>query len=423
MLTARENAELTQVGPGTPMGALLRRYWHPVAAAVELHDDPAKEVRLLGEDLVLYQDRSGGIGLIDRFCAHRRVNLAYGIPEEHGLRCMYHGWLYDKTGQCIEQPFEETVRPEARFKDKIKMKGYPVQELGGLLFAYLGPQPAPLLPRWDLLVRENVYRHIGSAVVKANWLQTMENSLDPIHLEHLHGTYMEYVLRQAGGGQLTQNQEGFLRFFKRQHLKVGFEIFEHGIIKRRVLEGETENDEGWRTGHPILFPNILRLGGGLLEFQFRVPLDDQHTRNFWYGCFDPGPDVVLPPQTVVSLTEVPHQRADGRFVTDFVDAQDMLSWAATGLPTVDRQEESLGESDVGIILYRRLLKEQMGLVQDGADPMNVFRDPARNQYISVVEEKDFYSRTGTKGADAIKYPEAAWYGPVVEALRKVLAEV
>jgi 5,5'-dehydrodivanillate O-demethylase len=231
---------------------------------------------------------------------------------------------------------------------------------------------------------------------------------------------MEYVLRRAGDGQLTEDQDGFLSFFKRQHLKVGFEVFEHGIVKGRVLEEETANDEGWRTGHPILFPNILRLGGGLLEFQFRVPLDDEHTRNFWCGCFDSGPDVALPTQTVVPLTEVPHQHADGRFVTDFVDAQDLLTWAATGPSTVDRQKESLGESDVGIILYRRLLKEQMDLFQKDADPMNVFRDPAQNEYISVVKEKDFYSRTETKGADAIKYPEAAWYGPVVEALRKVL---
>ena len=154
MLTQEQNDLLTRVGPGTPMGELMRRYWQPVAPAAELGNNPTKEVRLLGEDLVLYRDRSGTYGLVGRYCAHRRVNLAYGIPEERGLRCMYHGWLYDETGQCIEQPFEETVRPEARFKDKIKLPGYPVQEMGGILFAYLGPEPAPLLPRWEYLVME-----------------------------------------------------------------------------------------------------------------------------------------------------------------------------------------------------------------------------------------------------------------------------
>ena len=102
MLSVDANERLTRVGRGTPMGVLMRRYWHPIAASVELDERPTKEVRLLGEDLVLYKDRSGAFGLIDRVCAHRRVNLAYGIPEEHGLRCMYHGWLYDETGQCIE---------------------------------------------------------------------------------------------------------------------------------------------------------------------------------------------------------------------------------------------------------------------------------------------------------------------------------
>ena len=134
MLPSGDNEILTRVGPGAPMGNLMRRYWHPVAASVQMSGATVLAVRVLGEDLVLYRDRSGTLGLIERYCAHRRVNLAYGIPEERGLRCMYHGWLYNETGQCIEQPFEETVRPEARFKDKIKLQGYPVQELGGLVW-------------------------------------------------------------------------------------------------------------------------------------------------------------------------------------------------------------------------------------------------------------------------------------------------
>ena len=184
--------------PARPWGSCLRRYWHPVAATEELLKEPTKAVKLLCEDLVLYRDRSGSYGLIERYCAHRRVDLTYGIPEEHGLRCMYHGWMYDETGRCVEQPFEETVRPDARFKDKIALKGYPVQELGGLIFAYLGPAPAPLLPRWDLFVVENAFRQIGAVEIPGNWLQIMENSLDPVHLEWLHGNGVEYSLLQQG---------------------------------------------------------------------------------------------------------------------------------------------------------------------------------------------------------------------------------
>ena len=139
MLSVDANEKLTQVGKGTPMGELMRRYWHPVAATVELEERPTKSVRLLAEDLVLYKDRSGTYGLLDRLCPHRRVDLSYGIPEENGLRCMYHGWMYDETGQCIEQPFEETVHPDGRFKEKVRIAGYPVEEMGGLLWAYLGP--------------------------------------------------------------------------------------------------------------------------------------------------------------------------------------------------------------------------------------------------------------------------------------------
>ena len=200
MLTAEQNARLTEVGPGTPMGELMRRYWQPIAAETELEENPTKEVRLLGEDLVLYKDRSGQYGLIDRFCAHRRVNLAYGIPEERGLRCMYHGWRYDETGQCIEQPFEETVRPEARFKDKIKLKGYPAEALGGMIFAYMGPAPAPLLPRWDAMVWDNVVRDVTLAILPSNWLQCVENSLDPVHTEWIHSYLTEYLRERKGAG-------------------------------------------------------------------------------------------------------------------------------------------------------------------------------------------------------------------------------
>src|SRR5487761_472647 len=135
MLSKQENERLTQVGPGTPMGELMRRYWHPIGAAAELIDRPTKEVTLLGEELVLYKDRQGRLGLIGRRCAHRRVSLVYGVPEDGGLRCQYHGWMYDSTGQCIEQPFEETVNPEARFKDRVKLAGS------------FSPILAPSLPR------------------------------------------------------------------------------------------------------------------------------------------------------------------------------------------------------------------------------------------------------------------------------------
>src|ERR1700733_2506479 len=142
MLTAEENERLTRVGPGTPTGNLLRRYWHPVAGAAEMAGRWTKRVRILGEDLVLFKDRTGKLGLIGEFCPHRRASLAYGIPTDDGIRCAYHGWKFAADGRCLEQPNE----PEGSvFRDKINHPGYPVQELGGMVFAYLGPLPAPSL--------------------------------------------------------------------------------------------------------------------------------------------------------------------------------------------------------------------------------------------------------------------------------------
>src|SRR5262245_36978088 len=130
---------LTRVGPGTPMGELLRRYWMPVAGASELDKEPIKPVRLMGEDLVLYRDASGHYGLLDRHCPHRRADLTQGWVERNGIRCSYHGWLMDERGRCIEQPYEDVANPGAASKERCNTKAYPVHETAGLLFAYLGP--------------------------------------------------------------------------------------------------------------------------------------------------------------------------------------------------------------------------------------------------------------------------------------------
>ena len=183
------------------MGELLRRYWQPIGAAVELDDNPVKPVKLLGESLVLYRDRQGRFGLIGDTCPHRRTSMLYGIPEEEGLRCPYHGWMFNGTGQCIEMPAEA---PDSTFPSRVKMPGYPVQELCGLIFAYLGPEPVPLLPRWDMFVWDNVLRDIGSTIIPCNWLQIMENSLDPVHVEWLHGRFSDYVLERLGRPDLQR---------------------------------------------------------------------------------------------------------------------------------------------------------------------------------------------------------------------------
>ena len=385
MLSAQENEALTKVGPGTPMGELMRRYWHPVAAATELDKRPTKAVRLLGEDLVLYRDRSGTYGLLDRLCAHRRVDLSYGIPEEHGLRCMYHGWMYDETGQCIEQPFEETVRPDGRFKEKVRVNGYPVESRWGLLWAYMGPLPAPLIPEWEPYTYENGYIDIGIVELPCNWLQCQENSHDPVHLEWLHGYWG--VQQQRERVRLDGGAPDVNPIVPRAHQRIGFTEFEHGIIKRRVVVGTSEDDNDWKVGHPALFPNILYVGDMVkCNFQYRVPVDDTHTNHITWFFYKAAPGHTAPKQERVPYWYVPLHDANGTLIPDLVNHQDFVAWITQGA-NADRTAEVLGESDRGIILFRKQLREQMRIVAEGGDPMNVFYDPDRAANIELPLER------------------------------------
>ena len=378
MLSHEKNELLTRVGPGTPMGELLRRYWWPIATHDMVGRIPVKR-RLLGEDLVLFRDAQGRLGLLQERCPHRRASLTLGCTEEQGLRCGYHGWLFDTSGQCLDQPGEPA---DSDFKDRIRATAYKVQELGGLVFAYLGPDteesPAPPLPRYDLFVMADSWRDIAHAELPCNFLQIMENSVDPHHVEWLHGRYGSFLKELAG--------EPPLPVVTKKHVKVAFEVFEHGILKRRILEGQTEEDEDWKVGHPLVFPGMLRVGsGGLATFQIRVPIDDTHTWHVWYQCYTPGGAV--PEQESIPVYEVPLKDEQGQWLRDYVDGQDITAWVTQG-EIADRTEEHLGRSDLGVITLRRLFTEQIDVVADGQDPICTYRDQDPTGQIDLPMEKN-----------------------------------
>jgi 5,5'-dehydrodivanillate O-demethylase oxygenase subunit len=365
--TKEQNERLTQVGPGTPMGDLLRRYWQPIAAVAELEREPVRRVRFLGEDLTLYRSEAGAYGLITDVCPHRCTSLAYGIPDAKGLRCAYHGWVFDSGGQCVEQPFEDRAFPEAHYKDRITVTAYPVEELGGMLFAYFGPQPAPLLPRWDVLVRDDLDRVVEIHTLPCNWLQCMDNAADPVHFEYLHAALGNYVLKKLGRPPtLTQAR----------HLKIAFDVFRYGIMKRRLLEGEPEDVDDWTIGHPLLFPNILAVGPtNAPTLQYRMPVDDVTTIQFAYRT------TLRKPGAAAAPVAVKHSELfgdDGKLVADSVPKQDMLGWVAQG-PISDRTREHLTASDKGVILFHKLLTDNMERVERGEDPLGVIRDRAENE--------------------------------------------
>jgi len=376
MLSPEMNDRLTRVGPGTPCGELMRRYWIPIAPSAQLLEDPVRKVRVLGEDLVLYRDRSGSLGLIGERCAHRLVDMQWGIPDEHGLRCPYHGWLYDQTGQCTDTPLEAA---DSTFKDRINIGGYPVQEMGGLVFAYLGPQPAPLLPPWDLFVWPNAVRQIGVTVLDCNWLQCQENTGDPTHGVWLHGYLFQYVLEKLGEEQRLKDMgQGFT--------KGGIGIkglyahtTEYGMEKGVDFSKELGADRDYRSRHStVIFPFYTEQNAGgapWSEFQIRVPMDDTHTYHISYGCYAAPPGIEAPKQDVIPFYEVPIWDEQGKPVLDCILNQDFIAWWSQG-GLVDRSKEKLGRTDTPVIFLRRQLAEQIKIVEEGGDPMNVFRDPA-----------------------------------------------
>jgi len=379
MLSQDTQETLTRVGPGTPMGELLRRYWYPITAESEIGNGGVRRVRLLGEDLVLFRDQEGRLGLISTRCPHRGASLGYGYVDGNGLRCPYHGWQFDVDGRCIDIP--GTARKAVR--ERVCVPAYRAQALGGLVFAYIGPAPAPLLPRYDLYVWEGVLRDIGHAMLPCNWLQIMENSVDPVHLEWLHG---EFANRLADDGEGPSA-------YRRRHTRIGFDRFEHGIIKRRVLEGGSEQDDDWRVGHPLVFPVTLRVGTrGQYGFQIRVPVDDTTTWHLWYWCLRPPEGGSAPIQESIPFYEIPWRDADGEYRLDYIAGQDIMTWVTQG-PIADRTREQLVESDRGVAMLRRLLLEQVDRVRSGLDPIGVIRNPARNEIIPLPQEEEKYGDT------------------------------
>jgi 5,5'-dehydrodivanillate O-demethylase len=293
--------------------------------------------------------------------------------------------MYDETGQCIEQPFEETVHPDGRFKEKVKLNGYPVEDRWGMLWAYMGPLPAPINPTWEPYAYENGIANIGIIELPCNWLQCQENSLDPVHLEWLHGYWG--VVQQREAAKRNGEAPELVPIVPKKHKKIGFTEFDHGIVKRRVAGDGTEEDADWAVGHPALFPNILYVGDMVkCNFQYRVPIDDTHTNHITWFFYKAAPGQALPKQDKIPYWSVPLYDEQGNIIPDLVNHQDFVAWVTQG-PNADRTLEKLGESDRGIIMFRKQLREQMDIVADGGDPMNVLRDAEEAKYVELPLER------------------------------------
>ncbi len=405
MLTQEQNDLLTQVGPGTPMGAVLRHYWYPVALKRELDDFPVKKARLLGENWAVFKTADGQYGIVDERCPHRGASMVYGIVERDGLRCGYHGWKFNTAGECVEILAEPDSSP--KFRADCGIRSGLAQELGGLVWAYVGDLPAPELPRYEAYVMDGV-RDIGHALIPCSWLQIMENAVDPYHVEALHGNYFEFIAAHQGIDMPGS-------FGGNKHEKVAFDPFEHGIIKRRVLEGQDETSDDWRIGHPLVFPYKMWVGGnGVFQMQIRVPVDDTHTHLMFYTVHAPeGAD--LPAESVCVDYPVEWIRDDGTYIIDFIEGQDIMAWVTQG-EIADRTREKITKSDVGVVACRRMFREAVKSVSDGADPVAVVREP--HDVIKLPLERSKFGRGAEFALDWIDNGSMR-ASPIAEQLKEL----
>jgi phenylpropionate dioxygenase-like ring-hydroxylating dioxygenase large terminal subunit len=354
------------VEAGTPMGELLRRYWHPVALSAEVRDLP-KRVRVLGEDLVLFRDRHGRAGLLYPRCMHRGTSLYYGKVEERGIRCCYHGWLFDTEGRCLEQPCEPGAGKDL---DSVRQPWYPVEERYGFVFAYLGPpRKRPVLPRYDVLEDipegEELSVNLGGLgstgdpsldVVPYSWLQMNDNVMDPFHVYVLHAT-------------LTGPQ-----FAAEFALPPEVEFFhsDYGVCYSAVRELDdgrvVDRVSSWIMPNVMSVPDIGLKPGKSSMVSWVVPVDDSHYVQAFAMRLPKGvkfDGIRLGGKLWGEMTEEEHQRIPGDY-----EAQ-----ASQG-PISLHSEEHLRTSDRGITMQRRVLRREIEVVQRGGDPLNVGFDSA-----------------------------------------------
>jgi phenylpropionate dioxygenase-like ring-hydroxylating dioxygenase large terminal subunit len=379
------NPLLTRVGPGTPCGELMRRYWQPIAASASVGDLPRK-VKVLGEDLILFRDATGRAGLLYPRCMHRGTSLFYGRIEQEGIRCCYHGWLFDVQGRCLEQPCE----PDGgRHRDAARQPWYPVEERYGLVFAYLGPlEKKPVLPHYDnlenLAPEEEMWSAVGGMgatgdmsleVAPYSWLQMNDNVMDPFHVHVLHTTF---------SGVQFHEQFAVLP-------KVDFYYADHGVCYSAVrqLEGGKEVDRisSWLMPNIMSVPDIRFKEGQSSGVSWVVPVDDSHYVQAFVMKMpkgSPGFALQINGKTWGEMTEEDHQRFPGDY-----EAQ-----AGQG-PISLHSEEHLVTSDRGIMLQRKLLEKQIEVVAQGGDPVGVSFDPA--QALVKVRSGNFFRAARAAG--------------------------
>lgn len=400
MLAKKQADLLTQTDRGTPLGEMMRRYWQPVGLSEEVTSGGRpKQAKVMGEDLVLFRDVEGRAALLGLHCSHRGTSLAYGRVEDAGIRCPFHGWLYDYQGVCVEQPAEPD---NGGYAGRLRHPAYPCQELGGLIFAYMGPpDKMPLLPRYEVLVREDGTRKVDFYDISSNYMQNVEGAVDTVHFSYLHMDNWSQVKHKIA--KLPKPQVEFLET-------------DYGIWQRSMLPDVTSDTTRLVFGHFFMPAGFMRIQesarrgeeGLIQKFQsWYVPMDDTHTRRF-QAAFSPlrpdgtpfewptaetiampGPDndYYRDYEAADTISGIP-VNAPGTAIKGYLCQDSMVN--ETQGPIADYSHEHLTPHDRVLMAERKIYLQAIEDVQNGRDPKHIIRDPAQNVvvYVHGVEEAE-----------------------------------
>ena len=414
MLTREENELLTRVGPGTPMGEMMRRYWLPALLSSELPepDCPPVRVKLLGEELVAFRDTQGRVGLLDEFCPHRQASLFLGRNEEEGLRCVFHGWKYDVYGSCVDMPNEPC---ESRFKEKVHIKSYPTVEMAGVIWAYMGPaekRPAPPGMEWTRAPED--HRNLSKTWEQCNYLQAIEGGIDTVHSAFLHRNDLS---DKTSLGQMNHRPKvdvertgyGFRYAGIRDIGEYGtyIRVYQFVMPFHQFRPSQITKANGKRASIPQNRGHMW------------VPMDDENTMVYnWLLATDT--DKPFTPAAILKYESNAGRGPDGESAVrrrtrannwlidrqvqkkktftgiEGLNTQDLAAQESMG-PIVDRTREHLGSTDRAIIEFRKILLDAVRDFQKGIEPPGVNSNTYRQ-----VRAADMIIPTGTPWQEAAK---------------------
>ncbi|HIO20843.1 MAG TPA: aromatic ring-hydroxylating dioxygenase subunit alpha [Nitrospirales bacterium] len=391
MLKPEDNKLLTRVGPGTTMGELLRWFWLPALMEEEVHENDGAPVRLrlLGEDLMAFRDTEGRLGVLDAYCPHRRAHLYFGRNEECGIRCVYHGWKFDVTGQCLDMPSEPS---ETNFKDRVKTKSYSTAARGGIVWVYMGPdQFKPELPDFEWARLSKSRCEITKRSQQCNWAQAVEGGIDSSHISYLHRNLADLIPSKSGTGHRSYTSRDRSPKFTIKETDYGLLIgASRNATKESFYWRITQFlSPFWTMIPPILGEEVNDSSQDTYAGHAFVPIDDENTWTWSFNCnphrdFNEKEQALFHPRTGLwgpiddSYRPVWNKENDYGLDREMqknvnytgikgIPNQDVAVQESMG-PIADRSQEMLGTSDKAIIAYRQLLIDMAKDLQNGQEP-------------------------------------------------------